>query len=67
MVSTARTALRAGLVIGGLALLATGAVEGSTFDVVVGALSAVVGGVGLWFAFRADGSETAESAPPADE
>jgi len=52
MVSTARTVVRGFLLLGGLALAGVGAVEGSTVDVVVGGVAAVLGFVGLWLQYR---------------
>ncbi len=60
MASTARTALRGGLVIGGLALAAMGVVDGSNFDLAVGVVSAVVGAVGLWMAIRGGDREATD-------
>ena len=44
--------MRGFLLLGGLALAGVGAVEGSTVDVVVGDVAAVLGFVGLWLQYR---------------
>ena len=45
---TFRTVLRAFLLVGGSAYLVYGLVDGTTFDVALGAFAAVVGAIGLW-------------------
>ena len=45
---TFRAVVRAFLLVGGIAYLVYGVVEGGTFDVVLGAFAAVVGAIGLW-------------------
>ena len=43
-----RTVVRAFLLVGGSAYLVYGLVDGTTFDVALGAFAAVVGAIGLW-------------------
>jgi hypothetical protein len=43
-----RTGLRGFLVVGGLAFVGLGAMDGSLFDLGIGILAAVLGAFGLW-------------------
>ena len=45
---TFRAVVRAFLLVGGSAYLVYGLVDGTTFDVALGAFAAVVGAIGLW-------------------
>lgn len=44
-----RTILRAFLIVGGLALLLVGILDGSTTNAAIGAIAVLVGAVGFWF------------------
>jgi hypothetical protein len=45
---TYRTILRVFLVVGGVAIVVVGALEGSTFELALGVLAIVLGAIGLW-------------------
>jgi hypothetical protein len=47
--STGRTVLRGFLLLGGVAILGLGVLQGSSFNIGLGALATVLGGFGLWW------------------
>lgn len=47
-----RTLLRGFLLVGGLVFALTGLLQGSTFDIVLGAVAALFGAVGLWWEWQ---------------
>ena len=47
-----RTLVRLFLLVGGFAFAVAGALDGATFEVAFGLFAAVLGGFGLWWAYR---------------
>lgn len=60
MAGSYRTVLRAFLLLGGLAYVLFGTLAGTTLDIGIGLLAAIVGGIGLWWERSAGSREPAQ-------